>query len=206
MDMAQMFWNLLVNPNIAYLLLIIGLWALMASFAVPGTGVPEVTAMLCLLLAVMGLARLPVDVVGVALIAASMVMLVLDLKVQSHGILIMGGVITLALGSIFLFRPMEGQEGLSLWVVGFTTLGSALFFGVALASAARAQKRPIVMDPQAVAGQLGQVRDPLDPLGTVQLRSELWSAKAETPDAVIESGVKVVVTGLEGLTLKVKRV
>jgi len=135
----------------------------------------------------------------------SMVMLVADLKVQSHGALTIGGIIALALGSFFFFHPAEGQPRLSPFVVGFTVLGSALFFGVALAAAVRAQKSPIVMDPKAVTGQLGEVRDPLDPVGTVQLRSELWSAMSETPGEIIESGSKIVVTGLEGLTLKVKR-
>ncbi len=205
MDIALSFWNLLVNPNIAYLLLIIGLWALMASFAMPGTGVPEVSAAICLTLAVLGLARLDVNIFGVALILISMIMLVIDLKVQSHGALTMGGIIALALGSIFMFRPIEGQPGLSVWVIIFTTGGSALFFSVALTAAVRAHKRPVVMDPQAVSGQIGEVRDPLDPIGTVQLRSELWSARAEAPGEIIESGVKIVVTGLEGLVLKVKR-
>jgi membrane-bound serine protease (ClpP class) len=206
MDLAMTFWELLVNPNVAYLLLVIGLWGLMTAFAMPGMGVPEVAAAVCLTLAVLGLARLDVSAIGVSLIVLSMIMLVIDLKVQSHGALTIGGIITLALGSIFLFRPAEGEAGLSLWVVALTTIGSGLFFGVALGAAMRAQRRPIVMDPKAVAGQIGQVRDPLDPIGTVQLRSELWSAKADTAGETIETGVKVVVTDLEGLTLKVKRI
>ncbi len=205
MDLAMAFWAILVNPNVAYLLLIIGLWALMAAFATPGTGIPEVAAAICLTLAVLGLARLPLNVVGVALIAISMVMFLIDLNVSSHGALTLGGVAALAIGSIFLFRPEAGQPGLSLWIIGLTTLGSALFFGVGLAAAMRAQKRPLVMDPTAVAGQVGEVRNALDPTGTVQLRSELWSAKSETPGEIIESGAKVVVTGLEGLALVVKK-
>ena len=205
MDIALAFWELLVNPNVAYVLLIIGLWGLMAAFAAPGMGVPEVSAAICLTLAVMGLARLPVNIIGVTLVLVAMVLLAIDLAVQSHGALTIGGIIALAIGSIFLFRPEEGQPGLSLWVVALTTLGSALFFSVALAAAVRAQKKPVVMDPQAVAGQVGEVRSPLDPQGTVQLRSELWSARSETPGESIESGAKIVVTGLEGLTLQVKR-
>ncbi len=206
MDIAQAFWELLVNPNVAYLLLVIGLWGLMATFAMPGTGVPEVAAAICLTLALLGLARMDINIFGAALIVIAMILLVIDLKVQSHGALTLGGVIALALGSVFLFRPVEGQPGLSFWVIGATTLGSALFFSVALAYAMRAQKQPVVMEPKAVLGQHGQVRDPLDPLGTVQLRSELWSAQSETPGEIIESGTHVVVTGLEGLVLKVKKI
>lgn len=206
MDIALSFWNLLINPNVAYLLLIIGLWALAAAIATPGTGVPEAMAIFCLTLAVMGLVRLPVNIVGVALITISMMMLAIDLKVQSHGTLTIGGVIAMAMGSLFLFRPVEGQPGLSLWIVGITVMGSALFFGVALTAAIRAQQSPPLMTPKAVTGQLGEVRDPINPIGAVQLHSELWSAKAETPGEVIESGAKVIVTGVEGFTLRVKKV
>jgi membrane-bound serine protease (ClpP class) len=206
MDIALTFWNLLINPNVTYLLLVIGLWALIAAIAAPGIGIPEAATVICLTLAVVGLVRLPVNIVGVSLIIVSMVMLAIDLKVQSHGALTVGGVVTMALGSIFLFRPVEGQPGLSLWVVGITVLGSALFFGVALAAAVSAQQRPPVMAPRAIIGQLGEARDPLAPTGVVQLHSELWSAKVETPGEVIESGAKVIVTGVEGFTLRVKRV
>ncbi|MBN1886465.1 MAG: hypothetical protein JW850_00680 [Thermoflexales bacterium] len=206
MDLAMAFWEILVNPNVAYLLLIIGLWALMASFATPGTGISEVSAAILLALAMLGLARMEINVVGLALIAISMTMLLIDLKVQSHGALTLGGVVALAIGSIFLFRAEAGQPGLNLWIVGLTTLGSAAFFGVALTAAMRAQKRPLAMDPTAVTGQVGEVRTTLAPSGTVQLRSELWSAKSETPGEPIESGTQVVVTGLEGLELVVKKV
>jgi len=205
MDIALAFWNLLVNPNVAYLLLVIGMWALIAAFAAPGSGIPEVAATILLPLAIMGLARLPVNAIGVTLIIVSMIILVLDLKVQSHGALTLGGIMALALGSLLLFRPVEGQPGLSLWLVAFTTAGSALFFGVALTFAMRAQKRPPAINSRAVIGQIGEVRDPLNPVGAVQLRSELWSAKAETPGEVVEAGAKVVVTELEGLTLIVKK-
>jgi membrane-bound serine protease (ClpP class) len=206
MDLATAFWEILINPNVAYLLLIIGLWALMASFATPGTGIPEVSAVICLTLAVLGLARMEINIVGLALIAVSMIMFLIDLNVSSHGALTLGGVVALAIGSIFLFRPKAGQPGLELWIVALTTLGSALFFGVALTAAVRAQKQPLVVDPTAVAGQVGEVRTRLAPTGTVQLRSELWSAKSETPGEIIESGAQVVVTSLEGLELVVKKV
>ena len=205
MDIALAFWNLLVNPNVAYLLLIIGMWALIAAFAAPGTGISEVTAAIALPLAIMGLARLPVNAIGITLIIVSMIILILDLKVQSHGALTLGGVTALALGSLLLFRPIEGQPGLSLWLVAITTAGSALFFGVALTFAMRAQKRPPTINSRDVIGKVGEVRDPLGPIGAVQLRSELWSARAETPGEVIERGAHVVVTELEGLTLIVKK-
>lgn len=205
MNIAQAFWDVLINPNVAYILLIVGLWALLAAFAMPGTGIPEAASAICLLLALMGLARLPVSAIGAALIALSVILLIADLKVQSHGAMTAGGIIALALGSIFLFQPVGGQPLLSPWIIAITTLSSAVFFGVALTLVMRAHKRPAVMEPTAVAGQTGEVRVALNPIGTVQLRSELWSAKSETPGETIEAGARVVVTGLEGLTLIVRR-
>jgi membrane-bound serine protease (ClpP class) len=206
MDIATTFWNLLVNPNVVYLLFVIGLWALVTAIATPGTGFPEAAAVICLALAVLGLARLPVNLAGAALIVVSVILLALDLTLRSHGALTLGGVVIMALGSLFLFRPIEGQPGVSLWVVGITVVLSAFFVGVVLAAVVRTQHSPPAMPPKPVIGQVGEVRTAIDPVGAVQLHSELWSAKAEAPGEVIESGSHVVVVGIEGLTLRVKQV
>jgi membrane-bound ClpP family serine protease len=91
MDIATTFWNLLVNPNVVYLLFVIGLWALITAIATPGTGFPEAAAVVCLALAVLGLARLPVNLAGAALIVVSVILLALDLTLRSHGALTLGG-------------------------------------------------------------------------------------------------------------------
>jgi len=203
MDIAQALWQLLINPNVAYLLLIIGLWAAITAFIMPGTGLPETIAAVCLVLAITGLAQLPVNLVGAAMIALAFVLFVLEFKVVSHGALTAGGVVAFALGSIFLVRPTESQPGLSLWVVGLATLATAAFFAVGVTAAVRTLRQPVFSNPQRrLVGARGVVKQPLSPVGTVQVKSELWSAVADEP---LAAGEHVVVTAIEGLRLRVAR-
>ncbi len=202
MDMAQTLWQLLINPNIAYLLLIMGLWSGITAFAVPGTGLAEAVAFISLALGVMGLAQLPVNLVGAALIGLAFLLFVLELKVISHGALTLGGIVSFALGSIFLVRPTETQPGISLAVVAATTLATLVFVLLAFRAALRVYRLPVYSNPQRMIGTIGVVKQALAPLGTVQVRSELWSAVADEP---LPAGERVVVTKIEGLKLHVAR-
>ena len=203
MDIAQSLWQLLINPNVAYLLLIIGLWSAITAFIMPGTGLPEAIAAVSLVLAITGLAQLQVNLIGAVMIALAFVLFVLEFKVVSHGALTAGGVVSFALGSIFLVRPTETQPGLSLWVVGLATLATLGFFGVAMRAAVRTHRQPIFSSPQRrLIGARGVVKQLISPVGTVQVKSELWSAVADEP---LEAGEHVVVTAIEGLKLRVAR-
>ena len=203
MDIAQTLWQLLINPNVAYLLLIIGLWAAITAFIMPGTGLPEAIAAVCLVLAITGLAQLPVNLVGAAMIAVAFVLFVLEFKIVSHGALTAGGIVAFALGSVFLVRPTETQSGLSLWVVGVATLATAAFFAVGVTLAVRTLRQPVFSNPQRrLIGARGVVTQSLSPVGTVQVKSELWSAVADEP---LAAGEHIVVTAIEGLKLRVAR-
>jgi membrane-bound serine protease (ClpP class) len=202
MDIAQALWQLLINPNVAYLLLIIGLWAGITAFIMPGTGLPEAVAAVALVLGITGLAQLPVDFVGAAMIAVAFVLFVLEFKIVSHGALMAGGIVSFAFGSIFLVRPTEVQPGVAPAVVGATTLATVVFFVVAVRAALRTFKLPVFSSPQRLIGARGMVKQPLAPVGTVQLKSELWSAISDEP---LVAGDLVVVTGIEGLKLHVAR-
>lgn len=203
MDIAQALWQLLINPNVAYLLLIIGLWAAITAFIMPGTGFPETIAAVCLVLAITGLAQLPVNLIGAAMIAVAFVLFVLEFKVVSHGALTAGGIVAFALGSVFLVRPTETQPGLSLWVVGLATLATAAFFAVGVTAAVRTLRQPVFSNPQQrLVGARGVVKQSLSPVGTVQVKSELWSAVADEP---LAAGEHVVVIAIEGLKLRVAR-
>jgi membrane-bound serine protease (ClpP class) len=190
--------GLLVNPNVAYVLLLLGLWAAAAAWTVPGTGFPEAAAIICLLLAVLGLVRLPVNLIGLALMLVSMGLFVADLKLQSTGLGV-GAALGLAVGSLLLFRPGTGVA-LSPWVIGGVTLATFAFFGFALNAAVRAQRLAVKTDPQTIVGAEGVVTSAIDPVGTVQVRSELWTAVADTP---IPVGTPVRVVAVEGVRLRV---
>jgi len=118
MDIAQALWQLLINPNVAYLLLIIGIWSAITAFIMPGTGLAEAIAVISLTLGVVGLTQLPVDAIGAVMIVLAFVLFILELKIVTHGALTVGGVVSFALGSVFLVRPKDGQPGISLVVIG----------------------------------------------------------------------------------------
>lgn len=195
LDVAQ---TILTNPNVAYVLLFLGLWALASAITIPGTGFPEAAAVICLLLAAMGLAQLPISVIGLALIAASTILFLVDLKVQSTGLTVVAA-IGLGAGSYFLFRPETGVA-VSPWLIVCTTLLSVGVFGLALRAAVRAQRMAPKTDPSAVVGAEGVATTDLAPIGTVQVQSELWTAIA---DATIPAGTPVRVTAVDGVRLHV---
>jgi len=203
MDIAQTLWQLLINPNIAYLLLVIGLWSAITAFVVPGTGLPEAIAAVCLALGVTGLTQLDINAVGAVMIALAFVLFLLEFKVMSHGALTVGGVVSFALGSVFFVRPTESQPGVSLVVVGMTTLATVFFFAVAVRAALRTYRQPIFSSRQRIVGAQGVVKQTIAPVGTVQVKSELWTAVA---DEQVAAGEQVVVTSIEGLRLRVARV
>ena len=202
MDIAQTLWQLLINPNIAYLLLVIGLWSAITAFVVPGTGLPETIAAVCLALGVTGLTQLDINAVGAVMIVLAFVLFLLEFKVMSHGALTVGGVVSFALGSIFLVRPTESQPGVSVAVVSMTTLATVAFFVVAVRAALRTFRQPIFSSRQRIVGAQGVVKQTIAPVGTVQVKSELWTAVS---DEQVAAGEKVVVTGIEGLRLRVAR-
>jgi membrane-bound serine protease (ClpP class) len=202
MDIAQTIWQLLINPNIAYLLLVIGIWSAITAFLVPGTGLPEAIAAVSVVLGVTGLTQLPINTVGAAMIALAFVLFLLEFKVMSHGALTVGGVVSFALGSLFLVRPTEAQPGVSIAVVSMTTLATVVFFVVAVRAALRTFRQPIFSSRQRIVGAQGVVKQTIAPVGTVQVKSELWTAVS---DEQVAAGEKVVVTGVEGLRLRVAR-
>jgi membrane-bound serine protease (ClpP class) len=201
-ELVQTLWSLLTNPNVVYALLIIGLWAAAAAFYVPGTGLLEVAALVCLALAIAGLTQLPVNVVGVILIVIAGLLFIIDLKVRSVALTV-GAAVSLVLGSVFLFPPSEDALRLSPWLIGSVTVASLGFSGVALSAAIRSQRLRAKVAVETLVGQRGVVTTPIDPVGTVQVRSELWTAVADEP---IGTGEEVEVTALEGLRVRVMRV
>jgi membrane-bound serine protease (ClpP class) len=203
MDIAQTFWQLLITPNVAYLLLIIGIWSAITAFIMPGSGLPEAIAAVCLVLSITGLVQLPVNYIGLLMIALAFVLFFLEFKLVSHGALTVGGVVSFAIGSILLVPATEVRPGVSLLVVGIASLATLGFFSLAVAAALRSRKLPVVTDPQVrLLGARGIVKQPLSPVGTVQVKSELWTAVADEP---LAAGDPVVVTKIEGLRLRVAK-
>lgn len=200
-QLIDLLWQTLVNPNVVYVLLIAGLWAMVLAFITPGTGLPEAGAVAFLGLAFVGMARLPVNFVGLAFVLLSVLLFSLELKFPSHGAFLVAGMLTLAGGSIFLFRS-EVSFGVSLWTVGATVIATAAFFSLALTKAWAMRNAPPIQNPDAVVGTIGEAKTDIFAEGTVQVGNELWTAQA---DELIPAGTKVKVMQRSGLRLKVAR-
>jgi membrane-bound serine protease (ClpP class) len=203
MNIVDLFWQTLTNPNIVYLLLIAGVWAVVLAFTTPGTGIPEAAAVVFLSLALLGMTRLPVNIIGLALILLSLVLYLVELKATTHGVFIIAGVLTLAAGSFFLFRTDElTAVSLSLGLVAATVLTTGGFFALALRLALEVRKKPPLQNPDAVVGNLGEAKTDILKEGAVLVADELWTAEA---DEMIPAGSKVQVVQRKGLRLKVVR-
>jgi membrane-bound serine protease (ClpP class) len=205
------FLAFLVNPNVVYLLLVLGLLAVVAEFATPGAVVPGVSGTLMLILALYGLFRLPTNWLGPVLILTGVAMLLLDIKVTGFALSV-GGVIAFLLGSLLMFTPPWSQLPLAAapvarlnpWLIISTTVGVGLFFILGITAAFRAQLRPVAMGRETLIGKTGVVREPLSPQGIVHIEGEQWSAEAATGEA-IPVGARVRVVGFNGLCVQVER-
>lgn len=204
MTLRQRVLSAVAHPEIAYLLLSLGMLGLTIELWNPGSIVPGVVGGLSLLLAFFALQILPVNYAGVLLILLGLMLLLLELKVTSYGILTAGGFVSLVFGSMMLIDPSTPELQLSLRfvlpvVVGF---GGLAVFLVRLGVAA--QRQPAITGDAGMLGLVGQALAPIAPgePGRVAVRGEIWRAVAGEP---IAEGARVRVAGVDGLTLTVRK-
>mgnify|MGYP000885596361 CR=1 FL=1 len=186
------------DPNIAYLLMMIGLAGLYFELAHPGAIFPGVIGGMSLILAFFAFQTLPVNYAGLMLIALAIILFVIEVKVTSYGLLSIGGLISLTLGSVMLFEDVR----VSLRFLMPTVLLVGGFFVVVAGLAFRAYRRKPMGGEEGLIGEVGVVKRAIDPEGLVFVHGEYWNALA--PER-IEAGEKVEVEKVEGLTLRVKR-
>jgi len=206
MNFAENFLHVIVDPNIAYLLLSIGTLALVAEFYHPGAILPGVTGAICLILAFVAFGSLPVNWGGVTLIVLAVILFILDIKVAGF-MLSVGGAIAFVLGSLMLFSPFAPPSPtmprltVSWPLIVLMTASITSFFLFALSAGIRAQRARVTSGIESMIGATGIAASDLEPWGTVQVGSELWSAMAE--EGPIRKGEQVRVVGTEGVRLKV---
>ncbi len=195
----QRLLAVIADPNVAYILMLLGFYGLLFELQNPGAVLPGVVGGISLILAFLALSTLPVNYAGIALILLAIAFFVAEIKVASHGTLAAGGVISLVLGSIILFRGETAK--LSWAVIAGATVTTTLFFLVIIGAGLRAQRRPVQTGGRGLVGRGGRAIERLAPQGRVEVNGELWNARS---DAEVDAGSAVVVTGLEGLTLRVR--
>jgi membrane-bound serine protease (ClpP class) len=191
--------ELIGDPNIAYILMMIGLAGLYFELANPGAIFPGVVGAISLILAFYSLQTLPVNYAGLLLIALAFVLFIAEVQVQSYGILSIGGVISLVLGSIMLFEEM----GISFQLMVPTLILVGGFFVIVAALAFRAYRATSRSGKEGILGEVGVVRVPIDPEGMVFVHGELWKARSGEK---IDLGEKVRVEAMEGLVLQVSKI
>jgi membrane-bound serine protease (ClpP class) len=192
--------RMISDPNIAYILMMIGIAGLYFELSHPGVIFPGVVGAICLVLAFYSFQTLPVNYAGILLILLSLVFFILELKVTSFGMLSIAGIASLLLGSLMLFEgDMPGMR-LSLQVL-LTTVGLVSGFFILVATlVVKAQVAQPRTGAAGLIGEIGVVKKAISPEGKVFVHGELWKAVAEMP---LEEGVRVRVVGVENLVLTV---
>ena len=189
------------NPNIAYLLFIIGLAGLYFEFAHPGVVLPGIVGGISLILAFFAFQTLPINYAGILLILFAVILFIAEIKVMSHGVLTIGGVVSFALGSIMLFESPDPALRVSWSVLVPAVLITSLFFAGVISLAVKAQLRKPVTGQQGMIGEYAQAVTDIGEEGKVFLRGEYWNASSPSP---IKKGSRVKVFGIRGLVLDVE--
>jgi membrane-bound serine protease (ClpP class) len=194
---------LISDPNVAYILMMVGMLGIFFELSTPGAILPGVIGGICLILAFFAFQSLPVNWAGLLLILFGLVLLVADIKVTSHGILTIGGIVSMVLGSLMLYDMPESGLQVS-WLVIIPTVGATAGLVIlAVSLGLRALRRPPATGAAGMVGHVGVVRRALDPEGQVLVDGELW--RAVTPDGPVPAGESVEIVSVDGLTLTVTR-
>ena len=202
MTLKERILAYLMDPNVAFILLAVGALALYAEFNHPGTVVPGTVGVVFILLAIFALNLLPTRFAALVLILASFVLFALEAKFATHGVLAIGGMVTLTLGGLLLVdAPIPQMRVHLLTALGVSIpMGVITVFLMSIALKARANK--VVTGVQGLIGEIGQAQTALTPQGKVFVHGELWDAVASSN---VPSGEAVVIRNVEGLQLHVDR-
>lgn len=200
-DWRNRFLAVIADPSIAYLLLLLGLGGLLFEGYSPGAIVPGVVGAICLLLALYALQMLPVNYVGLALIALGVTLIVAETVVPAYGALGIGGVTAFVIGSVILMDTNIPGYGISLPLLIAVSLCAALALVAIVWLALRSRGRPVVSGREQMLGSIGEVLADFDRRGFVHVHGERWQAMTDAP---LAAGQSVRVTGMDGLILSVE--
>ncbi len=200
MTLRQQILNVLINPNIAYILMILGFYGLLFEITHPGAWFPGIAGMVCLILAFYAFHTLPTNYAGLALIILAIILFIAEVKVTSYGLLTVGGVICMLLGSLFLVDSTAEFMQISLKLILPVVASTAAIFFFLVSLAVRAHRQKSAVGPEGMIGTVGEVTVE----GKVIVEGEIWDALSEER---LKKGEKVQVVAVEGgMRLKVKKV
>jgi membrane-bound serine protease (ClpP class) len=194
---------LITNPNVAFILMLIGVYGLILEFFNPGAVAPGLVGTICLLLALYALALLPINYAGAALVLFGVALMVAEAHIGAFGALGVGGVAAFVVGALLMFPEPAPGFALSDGVVIGAAIGSAAVFLLLLAVGLRGRKRPVVTGGEALLGSEGETLSWQDREGRVRVKGEIWQARADAP---LAAGSRVKVVGRDGLVLRVEAI
>lgn len=192
----------LAHPNIAYILLMLGIYGLIFEFTHPGIVFPGVAGAICLILAFFSLQVLPTNYAGVALIALALAMFIAEIKVTSYGLLTIGGILSLLLGSLILFSSPYDFMRVSLPIIGAFTAATVAIALLLIYLVTRSQRERVTTGAEGLIDAEGDVAAWGSSAGHVLIHGEIWNARGEE---ALAKGDKIVVTAVDGMTLFVKK-
>ena len=205
MGFFQKILDRISDPNIAYMLMMLGFFGILFELFNPGAIFPGIAGIIFLVLAFYSMSFMPVNYAGLSLIIFGIVLFLLEIKIISHGLLSIGGTISVLLGSMFLFResPTENIIAISWSVIFATTAATTLFFLFIVAMGLKAQRLKPATGIVALTGSKGAAITLIDPTGMVNVNGELWNAISLS--GKINPGENVIVKEIKNLTLYVEQ-
>ena len=206
MSVWEKILDLLSDPNIAYILLLMGMYGILFELYNPGAILPGIVGVIALVLSFYSMHTLPINYAGLALIVFAIILFLLEIKIVSHGLLAIGGIVSLLLGSMMLVKSGSSMEviKISRTVIFSATTVSALFFLFVIGLGIKAQRRKVVTGKEGMTGAVGEAMDMLAPTGTVKVYGEIWNA--ESVSGTIDRGEKVRVIEMKNMKLFVEQI
>ena len=203
MNSRQRILNIIASPNVAYVLMILGLVGLYFELSNPGLILPGVVGSISLVLALYAMQTLPINYAGLLLIILGVVLLIAEVNVMSYGLLAMSGAISIFLGSIVLIDSDDPAMQISKMIL-YPTLGMTFLFSIgSIYLAKKAHQLRTTTGMEGLLGEIGVVKETLNPEGRVLIHGEMWKAESDT---VISVGEKVSVEVVKGLKIQVRKV
>jgi membrane-bound serine protease (ClpP class) len=205
MGWGESLLNIFSDPNVAYILMMLGMFGLLFELYNPGLIFPGIVGVISLIIAFYSMHTLPINYAGLALIIFGVLLFVLEIKIVSHGLLAIGGVISFFFGSVMLIQTPSVLEfaEISWSVITITTFITAFFFVFLLGLGLKIQGRKPMNGKEGLIGEIGDAVTTLNPDGTVKVHGELWQASTSTEKII--KGESISVTGITNLKLQVER-
>lgn len=205
MSFSERLLSILSDPNITYILLMLGFYGLLFELYSPGLIFPGVVGVISLILAFYSMQSMPINYAGLALIIFAIILFVLEIKIVSHGLLSIGGVISLILGSLMLIKTDSAFDVLTIsWeVILAVALLTILFFLFAIGAGIKAQKKKPTTGKEGLINQIAEAITDLNPDGVIKIHGEIWNA--ESTEGIVPKGTKVIITSVSDLKLKIKK-